>query len=129
NFDIAPYVRVAMGDDLQACRDKIKPELALYIGGMGAREKNFYNDYAKRLGFEAAAVQIQDLFLTGKRKEAAAAVPDELVDAIALVGPAKRIEARVEAWRSAADAGYVHSILLTRPSVEAMGVVAAAVGA
>ena len=63
-----------MGDDLQACRDAIRPELALYIGGMGAREKNFYNDYAKRLGYADAAVQIQDEFLGGRRAEAAAAV-------------------------------------------------------
>ena len=65
DFDIAPYVRVAMGDDLAACRDKIRPQLALYIGGMGARSKNYYNDLAKRLGYEAAAVEIQDHFLAG----------------------------------------------------------------
>ena len=77
-FDIAPFVRVAMGNDLQACRDALKPEMALYIGGMGARSKNFYNDYVKRLGHEAAAVKIQDAFLAGRRDEAAAAVPDAL---------------------------------------------------
>ena len=75
DFDIAPFVRVAMGKDLQACRNALKPEMALYIGGMGARSKNFYNDYVKRLGYEAAAVKIQDAFLAGRRDEAVAAVP------------------------------------------------------
>jgi Luciferase-like monooxygenase len=86
-FDIAPYVRVAMGEDLVACRDKIRPQLALYIGGMGARSKNYYNDLAKRLGYEAAAVEIQDHFLAGRRKEAEAAVPDALIDETSLIGP------------------------------------------
>jgi len=112
NFDIAPYVRVAMGDDLQACRDKIKPELALYIGGMGAREKNFYNDYAKRLGYADAAKQIQDDFLGGRRKDAAAGVPDALVDELCLVGPADRIKDRVQAWKDAAKKNEVGAILL-----------------
>ena len=128
SYDILPFVPTVMGDDLDACRKPVKENLALYIGGMGAREKNFYNDYAKRLGFETAAKQIQDLFLTGKRGPAAEAVPDELVDAIALVGPKARIEARVADWKKAADAGFVDSILLSRPSVEAMEVVAKAAG-
>ncbi|MEM9684377.1 MAG: LLM class F420-dependent oxidoreductase, partial [Pseudomonadota bacterium] len=78
DFDVAPYVNVAMGDDLEECRNPIRAQLALYIGGMGARDKNFYNDLAKRLGYEEAAVKIQDLYLDGKRAEAAAAVPDSL---------------------------------------------------
>ena len=86
-FDVAPFVRVAMGKDLQACRDTLKPEMALYIGGMGARTKNFYNDYVKRLGYEEAAAKIQDAFLAGPARRGAAAVPDALVDETALVGP------------------------------------------
>jgi hypothetical protein len=74
--------------------------LALYIGGMGARGKNFYNDYAKRLGYEEAAVKIQDLFLAGKKAEAMAAVPDALVDEISLIGPKERIRDRVAAWKA-----------------------------
>ena len=101
DFDIAPFVRVAMGNDLQACRDAMKPELALYIGGMGARSKNFYNDYAKRLGYEAAAVKIQDAYLAGRRDEAIAAVPDALIDETALVGPPERIKDRLQAWKAA----------------------------
>ena len=81
------------------CRMPVKGMLALYIGGMGARGKNFYNDYAKRLGYEAAAVKIQDLYLDGKKAEAMAAVPDKLVDEIALVGPKERIRDRVAAWK------------------------------
>src|SRR5262249_23301880 len=76
DFDLAPYVRVAVGDDLARCRDMIRPHFALYIGGMGARSRNFYNDLAKRMGYEAAAAKIQDHYLGGRRKEAEAAVPD-----------------------------------------------------
>ncbi|HUB94929.1 MAG TPA: LLM class F420-dependent oxidoreductase, partial [Stellaceae bacterium] len=90
DFAVCPFVPVSMGDDLDAARRPIKQNLALYIGGMGARDRNFYNDYAKRLGFEAAATAIQDAFLGGRKEEAVAAVPDALVDAIALVGPAAR---------------------------------------
>ena len=77
----------------------VKSMLALYIGGMGARGKNFYHDYAVRLGHEAAAVRIQDLFLSGKKGMAVAAVPDELVDAVSLVGPRERIGERLAAWK------------------------------
>ncbi|HEX5064782.1 MAG TPA: LLM class F420-dependent oxidoreductase, partial [Myxococcota bacterium] len=90
-FDVAPFTSVVLGDDLEKCRMPVKGMLALYVGGMGARGKNFYNDYAKRLGYEEAAARIQDLYLAGKKMEAMAAVPDSLVDEVALVGPADRI--------------------------------------
>ena len=99
-FDIAPAVTVLQGDDVQACLDFIKPFLALYIGGMGARGKNFYNDYAKRLGYEEAAVRIQDAFLSGDRGAAMAAVPDALVDEVSLIGPRERIRDRIAAWKA-----------------------------
>jgi F420-dependent oxidoreductase-like protein len=98
-FDVAPSVVVVQGDDVRSCLDFVKPMLALYIGGMGARGRNFYNDLACRYGFEAAARRIQDLYLDGKKGEAAAAVPDELADEVALVGPADRIRARLAPWR------------------------------
>src|SRR5207244_11257370 len=82
------------------CRQMVKPMLALYIGGMGARGRNFYNDLACRYGFEAAAKEIQDLYLDGKKQEAAAAVPDELVDEVALCGPKGRIAELAEPWRT-----------------------------
>jgi F420-dependent oxidoreductase-like protein len=99
NFDVAPTVMVLQGDDVQSCLDFVKPMLALYIGGMGARGKNFYNDLACRYGFEEAAKKIQDLYLDGKKGEAAAAVPNQLADEVALVGPAARIRDRLSPWR------------------------------
>lgn len=100
NFDLAPFVTCIVGSDVEACRRPVKDNLALYIGGMGARNANFYNSYAKRLGYEEAAVKIQDLYLSGKKAEAAAAVPDKLVDEVALVGPRERIAERVQAWKA-----------------------------
>lgn len=127
NFDIAPYVRVKLGPDVAACRDAIRPELALYIGGMGARSKNYYNDVAIKLGYEGAAITIQDLFLDGKKVEAAAAVPDKLIDEISLVGPAERIKDRLAAWQQAARDRSVNTMILKGASIEAMRVVAEAV--
>jgi len=98
-FDVAPAVTVVLGDDVAACLAFIKPFLALYIGGMGARGKNFYNDLACRYGFADAARTIQDLYLAGKKNEAAAAVPDALADEVSLVGPAARIRDRLKPWR------------------------------
>jgi F420-dependent oxidoreductase-like protein len=127
DFDIAPYVRIRVGDDLEACRNSIKPELALYIGGMGARSKNFYNDFAKRLGYEEAAAKIQDLFLDGKRAEATAAVPDKLIDEISLIGPKERIKDRLQAWQATAKQHKVGSLLLSGATIESVRLVAEAV--
>jgi F420-dependent oxidoreductase-like protein len=127
NFDIAPYVRAKLGPDVAACRDAIRPELALYIGGMGARSKNYYNDVAVKLGYEGAATTIQDLYLDGKKTEAAAAVPDKLIDEISLVGPAERIKDRLAAWQQAANDRSVGTIVLKGASIEAMRVIAEAV--
>src|SRR5439155_4720876 len=112
DFDNAPYVRVSMGDDLAKCRDALRPGLAFYIGGMGARTANFYNDLTKRIGYEAAAAEIQDLFLAGKRDEAAAAVPDALLDEISLIGPPERIRDRLQAWQDVAAKNWVGSLVL-----------------
>lgn len=120
DFDVAPFVNVVMGDDVEACRFPVRAGLALYIGGMGARGKNFYNDYAKRLGYEEAAEKIQDLYLDGKKKEAMAAVPDALVDETALVGPRERIADRLEAWK----ASPVKTMLLGLGQPEALRAVA-----
>jgi len=98
-FDIAPTVTVIVGDDVDALYGFVKPMLALYVGGMGARGRNFYNDLACRMGYEAAAKEIQDLYLDGKKGEAAAAVPDTMVDEIALVGPKERIAERIDEWK------------------------------
>jgi F420-dependent oxidoreductase-like protein len=127
NFDVAPYVRAKLGPDVAACRDAIRPELALYIGGMGARSKNYYNDVAIKLGYEGAAKTIQYLYLDGKKTEAASMVPDKLIDEISLVGPAERIKDRLAAWQQAAKDRSVGTMVLKGASVEAMRVVAEAV--
>jgi F420-dependent oxidoreductase-like protein len=99
-FDVAPFCPVFLGD-LEACRTMVKPFLALYVGGMGARGKNFYKDLVRRYGYEEAADAIQDFYLEGKKVEAAGAVPDDLVDKVALVGPKERITERVQLWKDA----------------------------
>jgi F420-dependent oxidoreductase-like protein len=101
-FDIAPTVNVNITDDVAGARDAVRPFMALYIGGMGSREKNFYNTLVQRYGFEDAARTVQDLYLEGKKEEAAAALPDELIDLVSLVGPADRVRERLRAY---ADAG------------------------
>jgi F420-dependent oxidoreductase-like protein len=123
-FDVAPFITVVLGDDLERCRMPVKGMLALYIGGMGARDKNFYNDYARRLGYEAEAKKIQDLYLDGKKAEAMAAVPDKLVDEIALLGPRERIRDRVQAWKQAGKSGAVGSMLLGTGQPEALRLLA-----
>jgi F420-dependent oxidoreductase-like protein len=99
NFEIAPTAHIELGPDVNACRNAVKSTLALYIGGMGARGQNFYYNLASRYGYEAAAANIQSLFLQGRKAEAASAVPDQLVDEVALCGPRERIADRLDLWR------------------------------
>jgi len=115
-LDIAPMVDCALGDDLARLRDQLRPGIALYVGGMGARRRNFYNQLACRYGYEAAAKTIQDLYLDGKKDDAAAAVPDGLVDEICLVGPEARIAERMAAYR---EAGV--TTLIVSPPVDEEG--------
>ncbi len=124
DFDVAPFVRVALGDDVDACRHELKHGFALYIGGMGARGKNFYNDYACRLGYEAEAKQIQALYLAGDKAAAAALVPDRLIDECSLVGPADRIRAHLEPWRAAAKRGEIGTLIFTLNSPAALRLLA-----
>ena len=127
DYKVSPFVAVEVGEDIEACRAPVKREMALYIGGMGARDKNYYNDYAKKLGFEAAAVEIQDHFLAGRRAEAEAAVPNELVDAVALVGPKERIMERIGVWKEAGAKGHIDTMVVRRPTRESMRTIAEAV--
>jgi F420-dependent oxidoreductase-like protein len=98
DFDVMPMVPVVIGDDVAACRAAVKPRLALYVGGMGARGRNFYHDIACRYGYEEAAKRIQDLYLSGRKDEAVAAVPDALVDEVALCGPRERVREQLGEW-------------------------------
>ena len=99
-FDVMPMVPVVVGEDVAACRAGVKARLALYVGGMGARGRNFYNDIACRYGYEDAAKRIQDLYLVGRKADAEAAVPDALVDEVALCGPRERIRDLLGEWRT-----------------------------
>jgi len=119
-FDVAPTVSVVVGDDPQALADFVRPMVALYVGGMGARGRNFYNDLACRYGYEAAAKEVQDLYLDGKKREAAAAVPFELIDEIALLGPKERIADRLGAWRESG----VTTLIVGAAQAEALEVMA-----
>ncbi len=101
SFDIAPMVNVAIDDDVERARDAVRPVLALYVGGMGSREQNFYNALVRRYGFEQAADEVQDLYLDGKHDEAAAALPAELIDQTALCGPRERVAERLAVYRDA----------------------------
>ena len=122
-FDVAPFVPVAMGD-VDFCTMAMKPMFALYIGGMGAKSKNFYNDYAKRLGYEEAAETIQDLYLSGKKEEATMAVPNELVDECALIGPPERIKERLQSWKALDKTGKIGTLVLGNANKKSMEVIA-----
>ena len=98
DFDIAPTVSVVMNDNVGIAYNMLRPFLALYIGGMGAKGKNFYHDLACRYGYEAAANEIQELYLAGEKGAAMMAVPSELIDEVALVGSKARIKERLSRW-------------------------------
>jgi F420-dependent oxidoreductase-like protein len=100
-FEIAPTVNAFVSDDREMARNVMRPVLALYIGGMGSRNQNFYNQLVQRYGFEQAAKEIQDLYLDGKKAEAGAAIPDELIDLVSLCGPRDAVRDRIAAFREA----------------------------
>ncbi|MGI8800820.1 MAG: LLM class F420-dependent oxidoreductase [Solirubrobacteraceae bacterium] len=100
-FDVAPTVNVLITDDLDRARQAMRPFIALYVGGMGSRRQNFYNQLMVRYGFEAAAREVQDLYLAGRRDEAMAALPDALIDAVSLCGPREHVRERLAVYREA----------------------------
>ncbi len=106
NFEIQAHAHVEVNDDVKAALDKLKPEVALYVGGMGHRDKNFHKDMLIRRGFKDAAERIQELYLAGRKDEATAAVPDEWVDLKSLVGPRRRIIERYRAWEDSGITGF-----------------------
>jgi F420-dependent oxidoreductase-like protein len=119
-FEIAATAQLLVGDDVAALRNQLRPHMALYVGGMGARGQNFYHRLVSAYGWEREADEIQELYLAGRHRDAAAAVPDELIDAVALVGPPERIRDRLPAY---AEAG-VTTLVCATPQVEALRVVA-----
>jgi F420-dependent oxidoreductase-like protein len=100
-FDIAPTVQVMVTDDLESARDAMRHYIALYVGGMGSRKQNFYNALVRRYGFEDAAREVQELYLAGKKDEAAAALPGELIDSVSLCGPRDVVRERLAIYRDA----------------------------
>ena len=115
SFDIAPNVNVAIDDDVDRARDSMRPILALYVGGMGSRDKNFYNALVRRYGFDDAAEEVQNLYLDGKKDEAAAALPAELIDRVALCGPKEVVAERLAVYRDAGVGTLVCSPMAFEP--------------
>ena len=119
SFDIAPNVNVCIDDDVDRARDVMRPLIALYVGGMGSRERNFYNAMVRRYGFEEAADEVQDLYLSGKKEEAAAALPAELIDQLTLCGPRDRVAERLAVYREAGVGTLIASPIA--PTAEGRG--------
>jgi alkanesulfonate monooxygenase SsuD/methylene tetrahydromethanopterin reductase-like flavin-dependent oxidoreductase (luciferase family) len=107
---VAATVPVIFGDVASAA-DTLRPHYALYFGGMGARAANFYADVAMRMGFEADVRKVQELYLAGRKDEAAAAVPLALIDELALIGPPDRVRDRLAAWEDS----IVTTLLISGP--------------
>jgi F420-dependent oxidoreductase-like protein len=115
-FEVAPLVNVRIGDDVPALRDEVRPNVALYVGGMGAKGKNFYNDLFARYGFEREAAEIQELYLGGRQLEAIAKVPDAAVDRVCLVGTRDQVRDRLDAYREAG----VTTLIVSAPDAETL---------
>jgi alkanesulfonate monooxygenase SsuD/methylene tetrahydromethanopterin reductase-like flavin-dependent oxidoreductase (luciferase family) len=122
-FDIAPSVPAVATEDVESARDALKEYYAFYVGGMGARSKNFYNDLFARYGYEAEAREIQELFLGGRQREAVAKVPDAFVDEVALIGPVDRMRERLAAFR---ESGATTLLVSTRDATTLRAVAEAA---
>ena len=101
DIDIAPTVQVYVSDNMEDARNLMRPFIGLYVGGMGSRKQNFYNQLVRRYGFDDAAQEVQDLYLDGKKDEAMAALPDELIDMVSICGPAEHVKERIAAYREA----------------------------
>jgi F420-dependent oxidoreductase-like protein len=119
-FEIAPFVPVVLGPDVNRCRSGLRPVLAFWIGAMGSRRQNFYTDLVARIGFDGLADRVRLLSLEGRQREAATLIPDELIDAIALCGPKERIAERLESWK----ASPITMMILGGASLEALEVMA-----
>ena len=117
DFRVCPTVNVMIDDDHESARNAMRPMLALYVGGMGSREQNFYNRLVSSYGFERAAAQVQDLYLAGRRNEAMLALPDDLIDLVSIVGPRDVAKERIRAFRDAGvDTLIVSGMAIDTPS-------------
>lgn len=124
DFTVSTFVSVVVHDDVEAVKSMMKPGLARQLGGMGAKSKNFYAEFARRMGYEDEVEQIQQLYLAGDKDAAAAAVPGSLLDRSNLIGPAERIRERLADWKAAEQRGSLDMMLLTTPQPEAMELLA-----
>jgi F420-dependent oxidoreductase-like protein len=117
DFRICPTVNVMIGDDLESARNAMRPMLALYVGGMGSREQNFYNRLVSTYGYESAAQEVQELYLAGRRNEAMFALPDDLIDLVSIVGPRDRAKEKIRAFQEAGvDTLIVSGMAIDTPS-------------
>jgi F420-dependent oxidoreductase-like protein len=123
-FDVCPFVTMSMHDDIEQARVPVKENMGFYIGGMGSKKKNYYKEYATRLGYGEEAQAIQDAFFGGRKAEAFSMVPDALVDKVALVGPAGHIREQLSVWKEAGKKRHVNAMLCRASTVESMEVLA-----
>jgi len=123
-FTVSTMVRVIVADDASAVFEAIKPSMARQLGGMGSRQKNFYAEFAKRMGYEDEVEQIQTLYLSGEKEKASRVVPESLIDRTCLIGPPERIRQRLSAWREAERRGSLDLMLVTTEQPEAVTLLA-----
>lgn len=124
NFTVSTFVNVIVHDDVSAVQAMMQPNLARQLGGMGSKGKNFYAEFARRMGYSDAVEQIQSLYLAGEKEKAAAAVPLDLIDRTNLIGPPGRIRERLDDWKAAQRRGSLDMMLLTTPQPEALTLMA-----
>ncbi|MDG1942716.1 MAG: LLM class F420-dependent oxidoreductase [Halioglobus sp.] len=123
-FTVSTFVNVIVHDDVSEVQEMMKPALARQLGGMGSKGKNFYAEFARRMGYSDQVEQIQSLYLKGEKEKAATAVPSELIDLTNLIGPAERIRERLGAWKAAEKRGSLDMMLITSPQPEALKLMA-----
>jgi len=99
SFEVACMVKVVVDDDLERAADRVRPHLALYVGGMGAPGQNFHLDVIARMGYESVTKTVQELYLSGRKREAAASIPREVIEEVALIGPAEKIRDELSLWK------------------------------
>ncbi|MFK7977869.1 MAG: LLM class F420-dependent oxidoreductase [Halioglobus sp.] len=120
DFTVSTFTNVIVHDDVEAVQSMLRPAMARQLGGMGAKSKNFYAEFARRMGYDDAVEQVQSLYLAGEKAKAAEAVPADLMDRTTLIGPKERIRERLEDWRQAGKRGSLDMMILTSTQPEAL---------